>query len=89
MYSSWIEPDSVGSKTASEGKYSKILSYVQVHHPEEWVVLDDEDLLGMSGACSDSMMAQLFISRFVRTNPETGITDSDVDKVISILNDDA
>ena len=85
---SWIELDSPGTKTASEGKYSKILSYVQFHHPREWVVIDDEDLIKMSGADPESIMAQLFRSRFVQTNPETGLTDSDVESLISILNDD-
>jgi hypothetical protein len=86
-FTSWIEPDSPGTKSASAGKLSRILSFVQVHHPQEWAVLDDEDLVLLSGADPISTMVQSFSSRFIRTDPAMGLTDSDVTRTISLLND--
>lgn len=84
----WIEPDSVASSgSASSGKLSKILSFVQAHNPPEWAVLDDEDLVTLSGLPRDSTMVQLFESRFVRTDSKTGMTDKDASHSRSILID--
>ncbi len=85
-YQTWIEPDVLGSHVSpSAAKFSKIISFVQAHNPTEWVVLDDEDLLGISGANRTSIMAQLFESRFIRTDEKTGLTDTDVEAVIRIF----
>jgi len=88
-FQTWIEPDFPGSHASpSVGKFSKIVAFVQAHHPEEWVVLDDEDLLTMSAVDRHSLMAQLFESRFVRTDERKGLTDGDVERVIRIFNCD-
>ena len=86
-FTTWIEPDMPGSHTSpSAGKFSKILSFVQVHHPTDWVVFDDEDLIALSRADQTSTMCKLFESRLIRTNSETGLTDIDVELAIRILN---
>jgi hypothetical protein len=86
-YTTWIEPDSYGSHSSpSAGKYIKIMSFIQAHHPAEWVVLDDEDLISVSSVDRTSVMAQLFASRFVQTNPKQGLTDIDVESAIRTLN---
>ncbi len=84
-YSRWIEADS-SNKNPSAMKLQKILAFVQAHHPPDWIVLDDEDLIGESGVDPLSMMAQLFASRFVQTNPATGLTGDDAGKAIDIIN---
>ena len=85
-YSRWIEPDSVASVSSpSGGKLAKILAFVQAHHPTEWVVLDDEDLVTLSGADPGSLMVQLFQSRFIRTNPMYGLVDADMNTIIEAL----
>ncbi len=85
----WIEPDDAASaKTSSHKKLSKILAFVHAHHPAEWIVLDDEDLVNLSGENPSSMMTQLFASRFVRTDSQTGLTNGDVDLAIQIINSD-
>ena len=85
-YTTWIEPDMLGSHISpSAAKFSKIMAFVQAHNPEEWVVLDDEDLITISGADRTSIMAQLFESRFVRTDERTGLTDGDVEAVVRIF----
>ena len=88
-FSRWIEPDNaISAKTPSALKYQKILSFVQTYNPPEWVVIDDEDLVSLSGADPTSIMAQLFCGRFVKTNPNTGLTGAYADKAIEILNSD-
>jgi hypothetical protein len=86
-YRTWIEPDSFHSNLSpSAAKYTKIMSFVQVHHPEEWIVLDDEDLIALGSVDPTSLMAQLFMSRFVQTDPRKGLSDTDVEKAIHTLN---
>lgn len=88
-YSRWIEPDSASSSASvSANKLRKIIAFVQAHNPPEWLVLDDEDLVNLSGADRDSLMVQLFSSRFVQTDPQTGLVPSDTVKALSILSSD-
>ena len=88
-FSRWIEPDSVHSgMNASASKAEKILSFVQAHHPPSWAVLDDEDLVQLSGLPGDGLMMQLFASRFIQTNPSVGLSDRDVQETINILIND-
>jgi hypothetical protein len=83
----WIRPDTnVSTRSGSPNKMENILAYVQAHCPDEWVVLDDEDLLYLSGESDGSIMIELFKSRFVRTDCKTGLTESDVERAIHILN---
>lgn len=87
-FSRWIEPDSLASGVnVSEGKASKILSFVQAHNPPGWVVLDDEDLVELSGLPREGLMMQLFASCFIKTNPQVGLVDNDVEAAIGILID--
>ena len=85
-FSRWIEPDTAASNgPVSAGKLNKILAFVQTHAPTDWVVLDDEDLIRLSGTDSESLMVQLFDSRFVRTDARTGLVARDTAKAIAIL----
>lgn len=87
-FSAWIEPDSStqpGGASVSAKKMSKILAYVHAHHPTEWIVLDDEDLVSLSCQDPSSTMSLLFSSRFVRTDPKIGLTNFDVDRAIEII----
>ena len=87
-FTRWIEPDSVASiGSVSASKVGKILSFVQTHNPADWIILDDENLITLSGLPTDGTMVQLFASRFIRTDPVTGISDQDVEQAISILQD--
>ena len=86
-YSKWIEPDDPSQTgPVSAKKLSKILAYVHAHNPSNWIVLDDEDLVSLSGEDPCSLMVQLFSSRFVRTDPSTGLTAVEAKEAIDILN---
>jgi hypothetical protein len=86
-YTKWIEPNSASqSGNVSAKKLSKILAYVHAHNPADWIVLDDEDLIGLSGEDPSSLMIQLFMSRYVRTDPTTGLANLDAQEAIKILN---
>lgn len=86
-FNRWVEPDSASytSESVSGQKMSKILSFVLAHNPPEWVVLDDEDLVAVSGTDPASVMVQLFGSRFVKTDPSVGLTPVDAEKVKNLL----
>jgi hypothetical protein len=82
----WIAPDDAVSATSSSiKKLSKILAFVGIHSPAEWIVLDDEDLVTLSGEDPSLMMTQLFSSRFLRTDPQTGMTDADAEAAIKLI----
>jgi hypothetical protein len=90
-FTRWVEPDSVAvdqAPSVSVQKMSKILSFVHAHYPRDWVVLDDEDLVALSGIDDASVMVQLFGSRFVQTDPSFGLTLIDAEKVINLLSSD-
>lgn len=87
-YTRWIEPDSAAAAgSASSGKLEKILAFVESHSIVDWAVLDDEDLIGLSGISSESLMVQVFNSRFVRTDCMRGLIERDVVLVSKILSD--
>ena len=87
-FTRWIEPDSSASAGATaRSKVEKILSFVQIHNPQQWVVLDDEDLVQSCGLPRESFMMQLFKSRFVQTDGKRGLADIDIEQAVSILLD--
>ena len=70
----------------SSGRAGQILRYVQEHGEEidEWVILDDEDLIGSR----QGMMIDVVRSRWIQTNPEIGLTSEDAKLAIKILTED-
>ena len=86
-FNKWIEPDSGIMSSPSAGKLNKILDFVHCHAPVSWVVIDDEDLVALSGLVKTSLMVQLFASRFVQTDSRTGLIDTDLTRIYEILSE--
>uniref|UniRef100_A0A7S3QKT7 Trehalose 6-phosphate phosphatase n=1 Tax=Dunaliella tertiolecta TaxID=3047 RepID=A0A7S3QKT7_DUNTE len=68
-----------------DGRAGQILRYLQQHgdEVESWAVVDDEEVVQGEG-----LMMQVLAQNFVRTNGATGISVSDADQLIEILNSD-
>lgn len=81
----WIEPDSHSKPIGSNQKLEKILQFVQSHNLQDWVVLDDEDLITIANVPESSIMVRVFESRFKQIDGSIGLSDTDITCIYQIL----